>query len=179
MWHGCQWGIGLFEPEDRKNINILVSPSNDGEIIARICHLLGFKLIRGSLKREGDKAAREIITTTQNGENVAFFVDGPKGPNHVVKKGLIRLAKMAKVPIIPAIAHTDKKRSFNSWDNYEVPNTLYLNGVLALGEPIIVPEDISKDEEEEYRLKVEKALFDIHNVAIEEYNKIYGRKKNG
>ena len=174
MWHATQWGLGLFDPEERKDINILVSPSNDGELIARICHLLGFSLIRGSHKREGEKATREMIAATEAGQSIAFMVDGPKGPKQKVKKGIIRLAKMAKVPIIPIVPYTAKKKCFNSWDNYQVPTDLWLKGVMAFGEPIYVPADADEAKEEECRLQLEQVLFELEKDAIIEFKHRWG-----
>lgn len=175
MWHGCQWGLGLFDTEDRKNINVLVSPSNDGEIIARIVHLLGFSLIRGSHKREGEKAAREMIAVAQEGQSIAFMVDGPKGPNKKVKKGIIRMAKMMQIPIIPIMPYTAKKKCFNSWDSYEVPWTMWIKGTLVFGEPIYIPADADEQLEEEYRLKLEQTLFDLEKDAIIEFKHRWGK----
>lgn len=169
VWHGYQWGIGLFDPDDRKNINVLVSLSNDGEIIARICHLLGFSLVRGSHKRKGEQATREMLSEIKRGQSIAFMVDGPRGPKQKVKKGIIRIAKMAQVPIIPIVPHTEKKKCFNSWDNYQVPWTMWIKGVLAFGDPIYVPADADETVEEECRLQLEQALFELEKDAIIEF----------
>ena len=113
LWHGYQWGLGLFPQEDREKLHILISHSIDGEMIARVCHLMGFSLIRGSHKRGGEQAIRDILSETKTSKNIAFMVDGPKGPKQKVKKGIIKIAKMAQVPIIPIVPYTDKKICFN------------------------------------------------------------------
>ena len=179
VWHGYQWGIGLFDPADRKNINVLVSLSNDGEIIARICHLLGFSLVRGSHKRKGEQATREMLSELERGQSIAFTVDGPRGPKQKVKKGIIRIAKMAQVPIIPIVPYMKDKKCFDSWDNYQVPWTFWIKGTLAFGEPIYVPADADEAAEEEYRLKLEQVMFDVEKEAIEEHKKVFGGNKNG
>lgn len=169
MWHAQQWGLGLFDLEDRKDINVLVSLSNDGELIARICHLLGFSLIRGSFKRKGEAAAREMISAAEAGQSIAFMVDGPLGPAKKVKKGAIRIAKMAKIPIIPVVPYTEKKKVFNSWDKYQVPWTLWIKGTMVFGEPIYVPADADEAVEEEYRLKLEQVLLDLEKDVVIEF----------
>ena len=179
VWHGYQWGIGLFDREDRKNVNVLVSLSNDGEIIARVCHLLGFSLVRGSHKRKGEQATREMLSEIEKGQSIAFMVDGPRGPQKKVKKGIIRIAKMAQVPIIPIVPYMVDKKCFNSWDNYQVPWTFWIKGIMAFGEPIYIPSDADEAMEEEYRQKLEQVMFKVENDAIEEYNKMFGGKKNG
>ena len=166
LWHGYQWGLGLFENEIRPKTNILISKSNDGEIIARLCDHLGFSLIRGSLKRGGDTALREMITAFENGENIAFTVDGPKGPCQKVKKGLIKLAKLSKAPIIPFVPYTSKKITFNSWDKCQVPTRFFLKASIIYGDPIYVPADADDTVEEEYRQKVENYMFDLEKELI-------------
>jgi len=178
MWHGYQWGLGIFPAEVRKNIHILISLSNDGETIARICHFLGFSLVRGSQKRQGEKALREMITELKNQKNIVFMVDGPKGPKQKVKKGIIRLAKMAQVPIVPIVPYTSDKISFNSWDNYQVPINLFAKGSIIFGEPIYVPHDATEEVEEEKRLELENYMFELEKDLLVKHKK-YWEKKNG
>ena len=171
IWHGYQWGLGLFEPEERSAISILISRSNDGEIISRLCDHLGFSLIRGSLKRGGDTALREMITTLEKGESIAFTVDGPKGQQ--VKKGLIKLAKLSKAPIIPIIPYTSKKISFNSWDKCQVPTRIFMKSSMIFGDPIYVPEDADDSIEEEFRQKVENYMFELEKDLIIEHKQYW------
>lgn len=166
------------EPLDRKDIHILVSKSNDGEIISKICRLLGFSIIRGSHKRGGDKALREMIAKTKEGKSIAFMVDGPKGPKQKVKKGIIKIAKLAQVPIIPIVAYTKDKFVFNSWDNYEIPKNFSSRFALVFGEPITVPEDATDEIENELRLQIEQDLFNLNKKIQIEYNKKW-EKQNG
>ncbi len=171
MWHGYQWGLGVFPKEFRKDINILISPSNDGEMIARVCHLLGFSLIRGSHQREGEKALREIISATKEGKNIAFMVDGPIGPKQKVKKGIIKIAKMTQVPIVPIIPYTSTKICFNSWDNYQVPTNIWAKGSMIFGDPIYVDSDADEQMEKECRLKLENYMFELEkDIKIEHRN---------
>ncbi len=175
MWHGYQWGLGLFPLKDRERLNILISLSNDGEMIARVCHLMGFSLVRGSHQREGEKALRDIIEETKQGNNIAFMVDGPKGPKQKVKKGIIRIAKMAHVPIIPIVPYTDTKFSFNSWDNYQVPNNFFSRVSMIFGEPIEVPANIKEEQEKEYISKLENYMFELEKDIIIEHKHFWGK----
>ncbi|MDD3593150.1 MAG: lysophospholipid acyltransferase family protein [Candidatus Gastranaerophilales bacterium] len=173
-WHGTQIGMGLFPKEHRKNINILISPSNDGEIIAQVCHLLGFSLIRGSFQREGEKAMREMIKALKAGENIAFFPDGPIGPAKKVKKGLIKLAKMSGCPIIPIMTHYTNTVSLNSWDNYNIPVGLS-HGTLIMGEKIYVEENCSIEEEKNYRHLVEAKISELEKTVFDEHKTKWGK----
>lgn len=162
IWHGLQYCLGGLYP--RNKINILISNSNDGEIIARIVHSIGFSTIRGSMGRGGTKATMQIIKTLEEGENVAYTVDGPKGPGFKVKKGIIKIAQMSQKPIIPVSAEPKFKIEFSSWDKYQLP-IVGSRIALTCGDPIYVPKDLSDEEMEEYRLKLENKLFSIKEEA--------------
>lgn len=158
IYHGWQYILGGVP--NRKNLHILISQSNDGEIIARIVHNLGFSTIRGSMGRGGMKATREILKALEDGKNIAYTVDGPKGPGFKVKNGIIKIAQMAQRPIIPAYGDAPLRIEINSWDKYQIP--LPFNRIpLSFGEPIVVPE--GDENIEEYRLKLENELMQLKN----------------
>lgn len=173
-WHGTQIGMGIFPKSHRKNINILISPSNDGEIISQICHLLGFSLIRGSFQREGEKAMREMIKTLKEGGNIAFFPDGPIGPAKKVKKGLIKLAKMSRCPIVPIMTHYTNSIGLNSWDNYNIPIGPS-QGTLIMGDEICIEEDCSLEDEKNYRHLVEEKLSELEKTVLVEHKEKWGK----
>src|SRR5207244_5773286 len=62
------------------NIAILISPSFDGELIARTVELLGFKAIRGSSSRGGAAGLRNMRLASEAGHRCAFTPAGPRGP---------------------------------------------------------------------------------------------------
>lgn len=176
LWHGLQYGAGCFPVEHRKNLHILISLSNDGELISQVCHKMGFSLIRGSQQREGEQATREMIRTLENGGNVIFMVDGPIGPKHKVKKGIIKLAKMSQKPIIP-VAPCMKTLKVNSWDEMHIPFQIAPRTSLLCGEPLYVPHDADEIQEKECRLKLEQDLFDLYEEVQKKHKEYWG--KNG
>jgi len=88
----------------------IISRSKDGEIVSRVLHLYGAETARGSSTRGGDVALREILRDIRAGKNIAFTPDGPKGPSQVVKDGVIYVAKVSGLPIVP-FAFAAKKKS--------------------------------------------------------------------
>ena len=48
MWHHDQCSLHGIPFEKRKNVNILISKSGDGEVIARVVQKWGFSTVRGS-----------------------------------------------------------------------------------------------------------------------------------
>ena len=156
IWHGRQYPLLAIPP--RENINILISQSNDGEIIARIVHDRRFATIRGSMGRGGVKALREVIKALKDGKSVAYTADGPKGPRLKVKEGVIKIAQMSQRPIIPLCGAVSLGYETNSWDKYQVPFP-FAKAPVVFGEPIYVPKDLPEESIEDYRLEVENELF--------------------
>ncbi|MEE3349974.1 MAG: lysophospholipid acyltransferase family protein [Candidatus Gastranaerophilaceae bacterium] len=174
MWHSDQFCI--YGVKNRTEINILISNSSDGDIITYAVEGLGFKTVRGSSKRGGVKSTLQLVEILEKGECVAIMVDGPNGPLHKVKNGVVRIAKMAGVPIIP-VGWYSPQWSFiklPSWDKMTIPIGK-CNILNIYGEPIYVPKDATVEDEAKIRQQLKTTLEDIGNRLPEEYKKA---KKN-
>jgi len=167
IWHGWQYGLLSIKGEQRKNLNLLVSKSNDGEIIARVSNTLGFSLVRGSHKRGGTQALRDMIKTLRKGQNIAYTVDGPKGPIYKVKEGIIRIAQMSGSPIIPLVPDCNAKITVNSWDKYKVPY-FFAKVVSVFGDAMYIPKDADDTAVENYRQELENRMFELQDIAKRE-----------
>lgn len=84
------------------DIAILISPSFDGELIARTVELLGFRAVRGSSSRGGAAGLRTMRLAYAAGHRCAFTSDGPRGPVFVAKPGAAQLANsVTPLPLRP------------------------------------------------------------------------------
>jgi lysophospholipid acyltransferase (LPLAT)-like uncharacterized protein len=110
FWHAQQLMI-LFSYRG-PSAHVLISQHQDGEIIARIIAKFGHQAVRGSSTRGGVAALRELIRIGRSGRDVAVTPDGPKGPAQVAKMGVIQLARVSKLPIIP-LAFSCSKKNFS------------------------------------------------------------------
>ncbi len=99
LWHAHQ--CGLYALDGRENTTVMISNSNDGEIIAQAGAAMGLDVVRGSHNRKGAQATLELIDAIKGGNNGALTIDGPRGPKHKVKKGIIDVARLTGVPIVP------------------------------------------------------------------------------
>lgn len=79
-------------------IAILISPSFDGELIARTIELLGFRAVRGSSSRGGAAGLRNLQVVYAAGQACAITADGPRGPAFVAKPGVAMLANSVTPP---------------------------------------------------------------------------------
>jgi len=119
FWHGRQLMMPLAYRGQLASI--LISQHRDGEIIARIMQPFGFKAIRGSSTRGGLQAIRQLLKAGRDGGDLVVTPDGPKGPACKVQPGVIYLAKVTGLPIIPLTFACSKKKSFRVGINFKFP----------------------------------------------------------
>lgn len=168
LWHAHQ--CMLYANEDRGNLNVMISKSNDGNIIATATEHMGIKTVRGSNNKHGVGATLELLEKLEQGESAAITIDGPRGPKGVVKEGVVNIAKISQVPIIPMTWYSPSPflLKFNTWDEFNYP--LFATKIIAVyGEPIYVPNDCSKEDIEFYRQKVEDELNNLYKYAQDNY----------
>ena len=170
MWHCHQ--MCIHGVKDRSRLNVLISRSRDGEIIARVVEKWGFKTIRGSKGKKGAvEASMQMISALKSGENCAMMVDGPHGPARIVKEGVVKLAKMAGVPIVPIFWYSENFNfaEFPSWDKLRMPilDTRLIN---LYGEPIYADDN---DSDETIRIKLQESLENLERIAPQAYNEVY------
>ena len=73
---------------------VMISASKDGELIARTMQYFNIGSVRGSSTRGGKAAFREMLALAREPFDLVFTPDGPKGPRHEVKEGVIQLARL-------------------------------------------------------------------------------------
>lgn len=165
MWHGNQFCVyGLPE---RHKVNILVSNSLDGDIITHGLYSLGLKAVRGSTGRKGSVGGTmQLLDCLKAGESAAIMVDGPRGPVKKVKGGIIKIAQMANVPIVPVHWYSPQINFIKipSWDGMTSP--LGFTKIINIyGEPIYVPQNLTPEDERIYKEKIEKSLLELEKNA--------------
>lgn len=109
FWHAQQLMI-LFGYRGT-GAHVLISQHGDGEIIARIIARFGHGAVRGSSTRGGVGALRALIKVGRSNRDIGVTPDGPKGPRHVAKLGVVHLAKATGLPIVPIVFACSKKNS--------------------------------------------------------------------
>jgi lysophospholipid acyltransferase (LPLAT)-like uncharacterized protein len=157
VWHQHSI-LGLLTAR-RFPIVVIISQSKDGELIAQVSQFLGMKTVRGSSTRGGRKAKEQLIDILREKRGVgAITVDGPRGPAHQPKSGIIDIAKQSGVPIIPYVPIAEKNWVFEkSWDHFRVPKP-FSKVIIQLGKPIWIKSDTQYAEYENYKKILKEAL---------------------
>lgn len=140
FWHERQ--VFLTYTHRDQNATVMVSRSRDGDLIAETMRLSRMGACRGSSSRGGQAATRELLAAAESGMDLAMTPDGPKGPSHEVKNGVLFLAQKTGLPILPLTNALSRKVVFHkSWDRFQLPLP-FGRAVLRYAAPITVgPED--------------------------------------
>ena len=165
FWHGrmvmlpCAWSW-------ERSVFMLLSQHRDGLLISRVLKYFGIGSIFGSTTRGGAPAARDIISALNNGHVVGITPDGPKGPRHVCKKGVIHLAHLSAKDktcaaqtcwIIPTSYFIKRHRILGSWDRFMFPLP-FSSGEIITGEPLAITATMTADDLEVQRDVLEARL---------------------
>jgi lysophospholipid acyltransferase (LPLAT)-like uncharacterized protein len=147
------------------NASILVSRSDDGEIIARILQAQGQKTVRGSTRKGGLRAMSRLIKDLKTKRCPGSVIpDGPQGPRFQVQPGVIMLAKKTGYPIIPVSYSAKKIKVFSSWDRFILPYP-FTRCRLVYGKLISVPANADPIGLENCRIALESELNRITKSA--------------
>ena len=87
----------------------MVSASKDGALLAAILERFKVQPVRGSTSRRGPQALLELTGWAERGYDLAITPDGPRGPRYVVQEGIMSLAQITGLPIIPVSYHLSWK----------------------------------------------------------------------
>lgn len=139
--------VGLLGLQPRQRLSILISQSRDGEIAAQTALSMGFSIVRGSASRGAIQGTRELISAAESGQNLAFLVDGPRGPIYEVKPGVVRLAELTGLPIVPVLCRSRRHWTLKSWDKY-MAAAIGAPIAYIYGDPIDIPANLPAAERE-------------------------------
>lgn len=136
----------------------IVSASRDGAMMARVIGLFGVQPVRGSSSKRGAQAMLELASLAEQGHDVALTPDGPRGPRYVCKEGVLSLAQLTGLAIVPVSYHLGWKISLKSWDRFQIPLP-FSRVTVSFGEPLPVPRGVSAEGREVLRRELDRRLL--------------------
>ncbi len=162
LWHNRLAISMVVHRRHPRKLAALVSASKDGALLAAVLGAFGVAQVRGSSSRRGHQALLELTSHAELGYDLAVTPDGPRGPRYVVQKGVIALAQVTGLPIIPVTCNTRRKICLKSWDGFQIPLP-FSRCELILNQPILVPREAGEVKREELRLELETTLRNSSN----------------
>jgi len=137
----------------------------DGQWTRRVIERLGFGTAQGSSSRGAIEGLTVMSERLEEGNHVAFTIDGPRGPRYVAKPGPVILARRTGKPISVfhiglKWAHTFKK----SWDLFQIPYP-FSRAVMFVAPPIYVPTDADSETIHAKQAEMQAALERVRDAA--------------
>lgn len=161
FWHEKLLSTSLAMKHLPKKVG-LASPSKDGELIAVPLEKMGFDIVRGSSDKDSVSSLLSLLKFLKRGYSMGTPVDGPKGPPHKIKLGLLYLAQKSGIPLVPVGGAFSRKWIFSkTWDHFQVPKP-FSNILYVLGEPIYLKKDTNL---EEIALFLEQEINNLNEEA--------------
>ncbi len=141
FWHGTLLlMVHAFRSDKR---TFLVSFHRDGELITKVIKRFGIDATRGSTTRGGVKALLSLVRRARQGYSIAFTPDGPKGPAKKAQQGVVELARLSGIPVIPVGFSAGRALRMKSWDSFVVPFP-FSRVAFCYGKPVMIGDDERK-----------------------------------
>lgn len=119
---------------------VALSWHRDAEIAAQAVRRFGVAVTRGSAARGWVGAVRGLLEANARGEDLVVVPDGPRGPRHEAKEGVVQLARATRLPVVAIGIAAAPSHRLRSWDRLQVPRP-FARVALVLGAPIPVGRD--------------------------------------
>ncbi len=163
FWHRCIIPAAWYF---RNRNAILMNTTNfDGQWTRRVIERLGYGTAQGSSTRGGLRGLAVMAKRLEEGLDVAFTIDGPRGPRYIAKPGPVMLARRTGMPII--VFHAAVERSWTlhkTWDLFQIPKP-FSRAVVVIAPLIYSTQDASREELECTHQEMQKMLERVRDVA--------------
>ncbi|MGC9127679.1 MAG: lysophospholipid acyltransferase family protein [Acidithiobacillus sp.] len=145
FWHGRLAMLPrLYRRVGGRRVKILISDHRDGELIARAMAHWGFAAVRGSSRQGAVRGAKGMLRAAREGFDLAITPDGPRGPREVLQEGVVELARLSGLPLVPVTFSARWAWEFGSWDRFLLPRP-GSRAIALWGEPLWVARDQSPE----------------------------------
>jgi lysophospholipid acyltransferase (LPLAT)-like uncharacterized protein len=162
FWHCGILGI-LYWGRNR-GVVVLHSTNFDGQWIGRIIKKFGFGTALGSSTRGGLEGLAALQKSLEEGHDVGFTIDGPRGPRFVAKRGPAILARSTGCPILVFHVAYEHKTTLNTWDRLQIPRP-FSRVVMIGAPPIEVPRDADRVALDAKHAEMQRELERVQSAA--------------
>ena len=167
-WHGMTMMLGgyIAAQEDPSQYVLVVPDDPRGAVLSVWARRLGATPFPISMEADSMVAARRLLTLIRQmkqGKSLCLNPDGPDGPSHEPKRGVIFIARKAGALIVPAGAFTATGFRIPRWDRYVVPFP-FSRITVVLGKPLEVSPEADL---EQARGVLRERLNEVERIAEE------------
>jgi lysophospholipid acyltransferase (LPLAT)-like uncharacterized protein len=173
-WHGMTmmlFGLLNAHQDFKQYLGIVIVPDDSrGAVLSTWMRRAGGDTFAISMEATSMVAGRRLlalIRQMKQGKHLCLNPDGPDGPTHEPKKGVVFIARKTGALIVPTGAFTATGYRIPRWDRYTVPLPFSRIAVI-LGEPIELTTEMDPDQA---RLLVRDRLNEVEQAAEELYQR--------
>lgn len=139
------------------NLAMLLSRHRDADILARVARHMGFEYVRGSTRRGGIAALRELLRPLRQ-TNLTITPDGPRGPRRHMAPGAVFLASKLRLPLVAMGFGYDRPwRIQRAWDQFAIPRPWSRARAVVSGD-LHIPAGLDRQGLEHFRCQVQTLL---------------------
>ena len=163
FWHRCIIPSTWYWRN--QGVVVMNTTNFDGQWTRRVIEHFGFGTAQGSSTRGGLRGLAVMARRLEEGLDVAFTIDGPRGPRYVAKPGPVMLARRSGKPIYAF--HIGLERGYTiakAWDLMHVPYP-FTRAVLVEAPLIHVPQDADAEEMARKHAEMQKELERVRDIA--------------
>lgn len=150
-----------IQPKTGRRMAAMVSASRDGAFLVEILRAFDVEPVRGSTSRRGRQALLELSRQVKAGLHLGITPDGPRGPCYEIQDGILSLAQLTGLPIVPLGCRARRKVRFKSWDRFELPWPLTRCDV-TFGEPLEVPRKATEEQRNALKDDLKRRMMEIN-----------------
>lgn len=161
LWHNRTFVPCYFYKyvlKGKVQMSMLTSASKDGAMLATVAEDYGMRAVRGSSGRRGVAGFLDMVKELKAGYSMCITPDGPKGPRYRSHPGVIKLASVSGLPIIPLgidIPHC--WRINKAWDGFVIPKP-FSKVTIRWGEPLYIPQNVTDEQIKEYCTRLDALM---------------------
>ena len=111
------------------------------------------ELALGSAGNSGKEALQKVIVFLKNGYSTLITPDGPSGPPHELKQGVLQMSMETGVPVVPLKIISSRFFTIPTWDRKRIP--IPFSTIRVIFEK---PISVTKENFEEAKILLVKAL---------------------
>jgi lysophospholipid acyltransferase (LPLAT)-like uncharacterized protein len=102
---------------------IMASPSLEGKLIGLVMEKMGAIIAWGSSRKQPISGLKSLVRITKQGFRCPVItVDGPIGPRHKPKPGILEVSRLSNIPIVPLGTSSSNPWVLKkTWDLTEIP----------------------------------------------------------
>ena len=172
-WHAEAFLLPFLRPRAR-HVDVMVSRTDDGEVMGRALNKLGCGTVRGSgtlepgrmFEKGGVAALRALKASLDAGHSVLMTADYGPLTRGRASLGLVVLARLSGRPVVPLAVATHRHRRLGSWDSTAL-NLPFSPAAFVYADPVFVPPRADAELLEAKRLEIERSLVAVTARAYE------------